>query len=76
MLEEVEGTLNSRPLTYECNEVEHEALTPSHLIFGRRIKSMPDGIAEEPEANESSCSERSRYLTVKLTHFWKRWRNE
>ena len=76
VLVEVEGTLNSRPLTYEYNEVEHEALTPSHLILGRRIKSMPDEIAEEPEANESSCSERFRYLTVKLAHFWKRWRNE
>ena len=69
VLVEVEGTLNSRPLTYDYNEVEHEVLTPSHLIFGRRIQSMPDEIAEEPEENESSCSERFRYLTVKLTHF-------
>lgn len=76
VLVEIEGTLNSRPLTYEYDEVEHEVLTPSHLIFGRRIISMPDEIAEEPEENESSCSERFRYLTVKLTHFWKRWRNE
>ena len=73
---EVEGTLNSRPLTYEYDEVEHEALTPSHLAFGRRIKSMPDEIAEEPEKNESNCSERFRYLTVKLAHFWNRWRRE
>ena len=76
VLVEVEGTLNSRPLTYDYNEVEHEVLTPSHLIFGRRIQSMPDEIAEEPEENENSCSERFRYLTVKLVHFWKRWRNE
>lgn len=76
VLVEVEGTLNSRPLTYDYSEVEHEALTPSHLMVGRRIKSMPDEIAEEPEANESSCAARFRYLTVKLAHFWKRWRNE
>ena len=73
---EVEGTLNSRPLTYEYEEVEHEALTPSHLVFGRRIKSMPDEIAEEPEENESNCSEWFRYLNVKLAHFWNRWRRE
>ena len=30
---------------------------------------MPDEIAEELEENESSCSERFRYLTVKLAHF-------
>lgn len=76
VLVEVEGTLNSCPLTHDYNEEEHEVLTPSHLIFGRRIQSMPDEIAEEPEENESSCSERFRYLTVKLAHFWKRWRNE
>ena len=76
VLVEVEGTLNSRPLTHDYNEEEHEVLTPSHLIFGRRIQSMPDEIAEEPEKNESSCSERFRYLTMKLAHFWKRWRNE
>lgn len=75
-LVEVEGTLNSRPLTYEYDEVGHEVLTPSHLVYGRRIQSMPDEIAEEPKENESSCYERFRYLTERLTHFWKRCRNE
>ena len=75
-LVEVEGTLNSPPLTYKYNEVGHEVLTPSHLVYGRRIQSMPDEIAEEPEENESSCYERFRYLKERLTHFWKRWRNE
>ena len=64
VLVEVEGTLHSRPLKYEYNEVEHLVLTPSHLVFGRRIQSMPDEIAEEPEENESTCSERFRFLTV------------
>jgi hypothetical protein len=35
-LVEVEGTLNSRPLTYIYDEVENDVLTPNHLIFGRR----------------------------------------
>ena len=65
VLVELEGTLNSRPLTYEYDEVEHEVLTPSHLIFGKRIQSMPDELAEELEENESGCSERFRYLTKK-----------
>ena len=76
VLVEVEGTLNSRPLTYEYSEAGYEVLTPSHLIYGRRIQSFPDLIAEEPEENESGCYERFRYLTEKLAHFWKRWRNE
>ena len=37
-LVEVEGTLNSRPLTYLYeDEVEVDVITHSHLIFGRRL---------------------------------------
>ena len=42
VLVEVKETLNSPPLTYEYNELEEEVLTLSHLIFGRRIKSIPN----------------------------------
>ena len=37
VLVEVEGTLNARPLTDEYEEFEGEVLTPSHLIYGRRL---------------------------------------
>ena len=43
-LVEVEGTLNSRPLTYGYDEVGSEPLTPSHLMVGRRLMSMPDAL--------------------------------
>ena len=71
VLVEIEGTLNSRPLTYEYNEAETETLTPSHLIFGRRIKSSSDVPVEEKAANETGCS-RFRHLSIRLAHFWKR----
>ena len=76
VLGEIEGTLNSRPLKYEYNEVGSEVLTPSHMMFGRRITTLPDKLAEEPEENESSCSERFKYLRVIFANFWKRWKNE
>ena len=44
LLTEIECTLNSRPLTCEYNEVEEEVLTPSHLIYGRRLKTLPDKV--------------------------------
>ena len=37
VLVEVEGTLNSRPLTYVSSDDPEEPLTPSHLMYGRRI---------------------------------------
>ena len=42
-----------------------EVLTPSHLIYGRRLKAIPaDAICEESE-DETDCSRRYRYLTRK-----------
>ena len=77
VLAEVECTLNARPLTYEYNEVHGEVLTPSHLIYGRRIKSLPDEITEPDDViNEDQCSTRFKYLSTRLNHFWNRWRRE
>ena len=77
LLTEVESTLNSRPLTYEYNEVEEEVLTPSHLIYGRRIKTLPDEIVEpDDDMSQDVCSSRFKYLSTRLIHFWNRWRKE
>ncbi|KAL9955946.1 hypothetical protein ACROYT_G037352 [Oculina patagonica] len=40
VLTEVEATMNSRPLAYEYDELGAEMLTPSHLIYGRRLLSF------------------------------------
>ena len=77
LLTEIECTLNSRPLTYEYNEIGEEVLTPFHLIYGRRIKTLPDEITEPEDAmNDDSCSSRFKYLSTRLSHFWNRWRKE
>ncbi|GFV11608.1 integrase catalytic domain-containing protein [Trichonephila clavipes] len=42
LLIEIEVVLNSRPLTYIFSEFnEPEPLTPSHMILGRRVNSLP-----------------------------------
>ncbi|GFW18902.1 integrase catalytic domain-containing protein [Trichonephila clavipes] len=42
LLIEIKGVLNSRPLTYIFSEFnEPEPLTPSHMILGRRVNSLP-----------------------------------
>ena len=42
VLTEVEGVLNSRPPTYIYPEVTENPLTPSHLVTGRRLATLPD----------------------------------
>ena len=50
---------------------------PSHLIYGKRLKTLPDEVDEPDDAmNPNSLSARFRYLTTRLTHFWNRWRKE
>lgn len=39
---EVEMIINSRPLTYQSSEDAEEPLTPSHLLLGYRVLSLPD----------------------------------
>ena len=39
---EVEMILNGRPLSYVSGEDTEEPLTPSHLLCGRRLMSLPD----------------------------------
>ena len=73
VLSEVEATLNSRPLTYDYDNPGEEVLTPAHLIYGRRLTSLP----ESPEVEDDiGCNRRYRYVTERLQHFWKRWRRE
>ena len=41
--------LKDRPLTYVSSEImDPEALTPAHLIYGRRILSVPHAL-DDPE---------------------------
>ena len=77
VLVEVEGILNSRPLTYIYeDEFNVDILTPSHLMFGRRLSPFADHIEFNYSDDETSHSKRFLYLVRKLQHFWKRWRTE
>jgi len=73
---EIEAVLNSRPLTYVYDEME-EPLTPSHLIIGRRILSMPSrSTSNEVGRNEVTLTRRAKFLQRILDHFWNRWRSK
>ena len=70
VLLEIESTLNSRPLTYEYDEIGCEMLTPSHLIFG--LSYHPS----EEEECVPSANKRFHYFSKVRDHFWNRWRCE
>ena len=48
---EVELILNSRPLTYVSATDLEEPLTPSHLIMGKRILSLPDHMCQPDDTD-------------------------
>lgn len=76
---EVEAVLNSRPISYVSMDDLEEPLTPSHLLTGFRVLSLPDPtISEDPEYNESpnELTRRMRHFLKTLEKFWRRWKTE
>ena len=71
VLMELEATLNSRPLTYDYDELGAEMLTQSHLIYGRRLLSLPE-MRNDQEESETGLLRRFRYLAKLRIHFWNR----
>ena len=69
VLVEVEANLNRRTLTYEYDEVNDEVLTPSHLVYGRRITTLPDSTEVEvsdlgQDSSKNNSIVRFRYLST------------
>ena len=82
-LVEVEATLNSRPISYLSSEDFEEPLTPSHLLIGRRVITLPDVVVtreEDPDFKDTDTrvdlNRCMRYLSLVMVTFWKRWRSE
>lgn len=76
---EVEGVLNSRPLTYIYAGDVTEPLTPSHLLVGYRILSLPDAAVLEDTSDDytpEKLTRRANHLARTLERFWKRWKLE
>ena len=78
---EGEMLLNCRPLSYVLGEDTEEPITPSHLLCGRSLMSLPDSnTSDSPDydidVQPQDLSRRMQHLSNVLNHFWKRWRNE
>lgn len=63
-LVEVEGIINSRPLTYVKDDTGGTSytLSPSHLVYGRRITGAPNDLHfEVVSTNDTLTNNRSIY---------------
>ena len=82
VLVEVEATLNSCPISYLSSEDLDEPLTPSHLLIGHRVLSLPVPMADEEDpdfvdvSTRVALTRRMHHLNQVLDHFWKRWKVE
>ena len=75
---EVEMIVISRPLSYLSTEDIEEPLTPSHLITGRRLMSLPYNrdIDDTIEVNQNTLTKQMVYLSRVLDHSWERWKKD
>ena len=83
LIVETEAILNDRPLTYVSSDVtDPEPLTPSHLLYGRRITTLPYRVVEDDKLADPDYTpgpvlrEKTKRHTLLLQHFQKRWKRE
>ncbi|XP_064097296.1 uncharacterized protein LOC135208730 [Macrobrachium nipponense] len=81
---EIERRINNRPLTYvdAISPDTVDALTPSHLLYGYRLNSLPTTIdrdyLNDPdfELDHKQCNERFKFVSQVIHAFQEQWVKE
>ncbi|KAL9978596.1 hypothetical protein ACROYT_G016131 [Oculina patagonica] len=78
VLAEIEAVINSRPLTYVYDDEESISypLTPSDLIYGRRIASTPNAAHYDVISTNQSLTKKFRHHKHVLQQLTNQWRRE
>ena len=79
LLVEVEALLNARPLTYVQDDDDdgvNYTLSPSHLMYGRRVTSMPNDNHFDVVSTYQGLTKRRRNHVRMLEHFTRQWRQD
>ena len=72
---EVEMILNSHPLSYVSYEEFEQPLTPSHLLLGFKVLSLPDvEVNDDTDCDRNvtrgDLTKRMKHLSTTLDKFW------
>ncbi|XP_043264088.1 uncharacterized protein LOC122404224 [Colletes gigas] len=71
---EIEGILNSRPLTpLSADPTDPSALTPAHLLIGNSLTSLPEADFSNTPVNRLS---KWQHIQKVKRDFWNRWYKE
>ena len=74
LLCEIEGILNSRPLTPMSSDPnDFQVLTPGHFLIGEPLTTIPEYDLRDVEINRLS---RWQQIKQQQQHFWNRWSQE
>ena len=78
LLTEVECVVSARPLAYVYDDLDgvNFALTPSHLINGRRLQNTPSSSHFEIVSTHDTLTRRSQHQKRLLNQFTAAWRKE
>ena len=78
LLVEIEGIINSRPVTYLLSDQEGVtgSLSPSHLINGRRVTALSNSEHFEIVSTHQSLTQKLRHHKHLLNQFTKLWRRD
>jgi len=77
LLTQVEGCVNSRPLTPMSSDPEDtNVLTPGHFLIGRPITDFPSHPHPTIPVTHPNLQQRWRLLNQVIDNFWKRWKLE
>ena len=73
---EIESVINARPITYvydDTNSISYP-LTPSDLVYGRRVTLTPNSAHHEIISTHKSLTRRARHHKNVLHQVTKQWR--